>query len=73
LKAAFINGLDKDGMKRLSEFGKINAGKIPFTEGTPNMIEVMACAGGCISGPSVITNPKVALMQLTKYADAGVK
>jgi [FeFe] hydrogenase (group B1/B3) len=73
LKAAFINGLDKDGMKLLSEFGKINAGKVSFTEDTPNMIEVMACAGGCISGPSVITNPKVALMQLTKYVEAAGK
>jgi len=27
----------------------------------------MACEGGCIAGPSVITNPKVAAIQLKKY------
>jgi iron only hydrogenase large subunit-like protein len=31
----------------------------------------MACQGGCIAGPSVITNPKVALAQLAKYAELG--
>jgi len=73
LKEAVIDGLDKAGMKRLAEFGKINAGTLPRTDDTPNLIEVMACQGGCIAGPSVITNPKVALSQLTKYAESGVR
>ncbi len=60
-------------MKRLAEFGKINAGTLPHTDDTPNLIEVMACQGGCIAGPSVITNPKVALSQLTKYAESGAR
>ena len=60
-------------MKRLAEFGKIKTGKLPYTAETPNLIEVMTCQGGCIAGPSVVTNPKVALTQLTKYADFGAK
>jgi [FeFe] hydrogenase (group B1/B3) len=71
LKETVIDGLDKEGMKRLTELGKINAGKLPLANDTPNLIEVMACQGGCIAGPSVITNPKVALAQLTKYAEFG--
>jgi len=73
LKETLINGLDKAGMKRLAEFGKIKTGKLPHTDDTPNLIEVMACQGGCIAGPSVITNPKVALLQLAKYAEFGAK
>ncbi|MCL2218900.1 MAG: monomeric [FeFe] hydrogenase [Chitinispirillia bacterium] len=71
LKEAVIDGLDKAGMKRLAEFGKINAGELPPKDDTPNLIEVMSCPGGCIAGPSVVTNPKVALMQLGKYAEKG--
>jgi len=33
----------------------------------------MSCQGGCIAGPSVITNQKVALTQLTKYAEFGAQ
>jgi len=73
LKEAVIDGLDKESIKRLAEFGKINSGALPYTDGTPNLIEVMACQGGCIAGPLVITNPKVALLQLTKYAETGAK
>ncbi|HBG36994.1 MAG TPA: Fe-hydrogenase large subunit family protein, partial [Treponema sp.] len=67
LKAAVINGLSKAGMKQLENYGKINAGELPVTEDTPNLIEVMSCEGGCIAGPSVIANPKVAAIQLKKY------
>jgi [FeFe] hydrogenase (group B1/B3) len=71
LKEVVIDGLDKAGIKTLTEFGKINSGELPRKDDTPNLIEVMACQGGCIAGPSVITNPKVALLQLTKYAETG--
>ena len=73
LKEAVIDGLDKTGIKTLTEFGKINAGELPRKDDTPNLIEVMACQGGCVAGPSVVTNPKVALLQLTKYAETGAK
>ncbi|AEE17724.1 4Fe-4S dicluster domain-containing protein [Treponema brennaborense] len=71
LKAAVINGLNKAGMKQLAQYGKIRSGEAPYTADCPNLIEVMACEGGCIAGPSVITNPKVAAIQLKKYVEAG--
>lgn len=73
LRPTVINGLSKAGMKQLSDFGKIQAGELPSTDATPNLVEVMACEGGCISGPSVITNPKIAAIQLKKYVDAGAE
>ena len=71
LRAAVINGLTGGGMKQLATFGKMNAGALPYTDQSPNLIEVMACEGGCIGGPSVITNPKVAAAQLKKYVAEG--
>ena len=44
-----------------------------MTPETPNLIEVMACEGGCIAGPSVITNPRVAAIQLKKYVGDGAE
>jgi len=73
LKPLVINGLTKDSMKTLTKFGQMNAGKIPFAADTPNLVEVMACEGGCIAGPLVITNPKLGNGLLTMYANAGSK
>lgn len=73
LRPAIINGLSKEGMKQLTQFGKIQSGETPYTDTTPNLVEVMACEGGCIAGPSVITNPKVAAFQLKKYVESGRK
>ena len=73
LRPAVINGLDKAGIKLLAGYGQINAGKIPAPENCPNLIEVMACEGGCIGGPSVITNPKLGNGLLMLYANAGTK
>ncbi len=73
LKPAVINGLDKAGMKILANYGKIQSGELPVKDDTPNLIEVMACEGGCVGGPSVITNVKVANMQLKKYVSDGAK
>ena len=71
LRAAKINGLTKSGMKMLNAYGMINSGKIPLKPDTPNLIEVMACEGGCIGGPSIIKNVKEAEIQLQKYVEAG--
>lgn len=71
LRAAKINGLTKSGMKMLNAYGMINSGKIPSKPDTPNLIEVMACEGGCIGGPSIIKNVKEAEVQLQKYVEAG--
>ena len=73
LRPVVINGLDKAGMKVLSSYGQINAGKIPAPADCPNLIEVMACEGGCIAGPAVIANPKLGAGLLNLYANAGSK
>ena len=64
LRETVIDGLDKEGMKKLAEFGKIQSGEIAVNAETPNLVEVMTCHGGCIAGPSVIVNPKTALKLL---------
>ncbi|MBP5283090.1 MAG: 4Fe-4S binding protein [Treponema sp.] len=71
LKPVVINGLDKQGIKILQNYGKINSGEIPAPDDCPNLIEVMACEGGCIAGPSVIINPKTGAALLNIYAGAG--
>lgn len=73
LRATEINGLDKEGMKTLQNFGKIQAGKLPYTQETPNLVEVMSCEGGCIAGPCVLTNPKVGEAQIKRYSDSGLE
>lgn len=73
LRPVVIDGLDKAGMKQLSNYGKINVGSIPTPADCPNLIEVMACEGGCIAGPSVVANPKLGAGLLTVYANAGSK
>lgn len=53
-----VDGLTSTTIKMLSRWADGAA------EG--NLVEVMACTGGCIAGPSVIANPKVAAAQLRK-------
>ena len=60
-------------MKQLANYGKIQAGTVPKTDADPNLVEVMACEGGCIAGPGVVTNPKVAAIQLKKYVETGIQ
>ena len=73
LRPAKINGLTKSGMKMLNAYGLINSGKLPAKPDTPNLIEVMACEGGCIGGPSILKNVKQAEVQLEKYVSAGAE
>ena len=67
LKLDIINGLNKDGMKKLKMYGDINAGKIEAPENAGNLVEVMSCEGGCIAGPCVISKTTIASVQLDKY------
>ena len=60
-------------MKQLASYGKIQTGAVPQTDADPNLVEVMACEGGCIAGPGVVTNPKIAAIQLKKYVEAGIQ
>jgi [FeFe] hydrogenase (group B1/B3) len=71
LRPAVINGLDKAGMKTLASYGKIQTGEMEIKPDTPNLVEVMSCEGGCIAGPSVISNPRIAANQLKRYVEAG--
>lgn len=73
LRSTVINGLNSGGMKQLAFFGKIQSGAAAYTETTPNLVEVMSCEGGCIAGPSVISNPRIAAVQLKKYVESGKK
>ena len=73
LKAAVINGLDKEGMKQLKGYGKVQSGEAEVTADTPNLVEVMACNGGCVGGPCVVKNPKAATVQLQRYASTGTE
>ena len=67
LKLDVINGLNKDGMKKLKMYGQINVGKLQPGPETGNLVEVMSCEGGCIAGPCVITKTNIAGVQLDKY------
>ena len=58
-------------MRQLQNFGKIQTGVLPYNDLTPNLVEVMSCEGGCISGPCVINQQKVAEMQIKKYVEKG--
>lgn len=71
LRPAVINGLDKKGMATLAMYGRINSGKMATPPNCANLIEVMACEGGCVAGPGVIVNPNVAMGQLNKYVADG--
>lgn len=58
-----INGLDKQAVSDLKKFAK--NGKCELG----NLIEVMACPGGCLGGSSTVNAFKPALKQLTNYVN----
>lgn len=62
--AHVINGLDKAQIRDLKKFAK--NGKCELG----NLIEVMACPGGCLGGSSTINAFKPALKQMTAYVEA---
>lgn len=55
IRPLVIDGLDKAKIKELKTFPKTCEA---------NMVEVMACQGGCINGCNVIANPKIATRQV---------
>ena len=58
-----INGLDKNSIRDLKKYAKNGVCDLG------NLIEVMACQGGCLGGNGTINNYKYALKQLTQYVD----
>lgn len=58
-----VNGLDKARIKELARWAQ--------TPPEADLIEVMACEGGCVAGPYALANPKAAAFNLGKYAKEG--
>ncbi len=71
LKLDVINGLNKEGMKKLRYYGDIQAGRVEAKEGDGNLVEVMSCEGGCVAGPCVVQKLNLANVQLDKYVKEG--
>lgn len=63
LNAHHINGLTKGTVAQLRKFAQ----KCECSEG--NLIEVMACEGGCIGGNAATNSLKNAQMQIKEYAE----
>lgn len=64
IKPHIINGLNKDSIKDLKRFAKKGECECG------NLIEVMACEGGCIAGNATINSLKTAFKQVKAYGDA---
>jgi len=60
-KPCVIDGLNKQSIRDLKKFAKTGTCELG------NLIEVMACTGGCLGGSSTINSYKPALKQLTNY------
>ena len=56
-----MNGFTKEGVQTLRDWAAGN--------NTGTILEVMACPGGCVAGPMVIANPKIAVNQVRKLAE----
>lgn len=62
-KPYIVNGINKETIKDLKKFAK--TGSCPDC----NLIEVMACEGGCIGGNATITDQKTAKKQINTLLD----
>lgn len=62
LRSVVIDGVDKSTIRQMRTFAK---GKCPG-----NFVEVMYCEGGCVAGPNIISNPKIATRQLHEFVKA---
>lgn len=60
VKPDLISGLGKDGLRRLKAY---LAGK-----GPGNFVEAMSCEGGCVNGPCVLVEPKLARRRIESIA-----
>ena len=59
-----VNGLDKQSIRDLKKYAKNGMCELG------NLIEVMACTGGCLGGNATVNAYKPALKQLTNYVNA---
>lgn len=58
-----VNGLDKARVKELGNWAAVPP--------QADLVEVMACEGGCVAGPCAIANPRAAVIAAGKYAENG--
>ena len=58
-----IDGLDKQSIRDLKKYAKNGVCELG------NLIEVMACKGGCLGGNATVNAYKPALKQLTNYVN----
>lgn len=63
LKAHHINGLNKQSIRDLKKYAKDGECSLG------NLIEVMACEGGCIAGNATINSLKTAFKQVSAYGE----
>lgn len=63
IKTYHINGLNKKSIAELKKYAK--TGECEFG----NLIEVMACEGGCIAGNATINSLKTAIKQISAYGE----
>ena len=63
IKSNFINGLDLKALRQLKLYA---SGKIPG-----NFLEVMACQGGCVGGPSALGQAKIAAKAVADLVNKG--
>lgn len=64
-----VDGLTKAVLKDLAKNGPGSGsafGSDSTAQGPCHLLEGMACQGGCIQGPSILVNPKIAANQLKK-------
>lgn len=59
IRPVVVNGITRQTIRELRGYAKSCPG---------NMVEVMACEGGCVSGCNTIANPKVAARQVDNYS-----
>lgn len=58
-----VNGITKQGMKLMETW----AARPPEAD----LVEVMACEGGCVGGPCAIATPRLAQLELAKFVAGG--
>ena len=65
LRPVVVAGLDKQSVKELRRYAK--------GEASPdgNLVEVMSCPGGCVSGNAVVNSMRAAVKKVGEYSRAG--
>lgn len=65
VKPVVVDGLSPQGIKQLRAF--VTKDNCPG-----NLVEVIACEGGCVGGPAIFNNPRKTTAAVKQFAEAGV-